>query len=601
MTKILLVEDNEMNQDMLTRRLLRRGYEVVLASDGEQGVSMGITELPDLILMDISLPVMNGWEASRQLKAHPQTCQIPIIALTAHAMVGDRDKCMAAGCDDYDTKPVELARLLGKVEQLLTKCEVSGKTNDRIADILIDPTPPPVQIPVQVATVLSRSVDPTAAIILVVDDNEANRDMLSRRLERSGYKVLMAEGGQAGLDLIRTQPIDLVLLDIMMPEMSGLEALKIIRDQFSMAQLPVIMATAKDRSEDMLEAFELGANDYVTKPIELPLVLARIQSHLRAIQTARQEQPIASEKIEPTLVMIAPLTAVSVAIPDPIIVEKVDFASQLLRGRYKISKQLTQGSFRNTYLAQDLQADGQPNCIVEQLDIGSDREDIYQAATKQLEAEVRAFRAISSSNIVKVLGAFKQDKFFYTIQAEALGEKLSDQFQAGQTLSLPDALMMILEMLETVQILHQHQLIHQHLQPLSFLYCNDRNLSLVDLGIAPRLAGTLCVDDSQPLTIYYPYGQQGSQLSIRSDIYAIGTMILQALTGIPPNQMPVDSMTGAIHWRHLRIVSASFARILDKMISTNLDIYYHSIDSVLKDLYQLPSVSLIDKRSKSIF
>jgi CheY-like chemotaxis protein len=119
MAKILIVEDNEMNRDMLSRRLERRGYTIAIAVDGGAGVEKARTEAPDLILMDMSLPVMDGWEASRRIKSDPATAAIPIIALTAHAMTSDRDKSLQAGCNDYDTKPVELPRLLGKIEALL--------------------------------------------------------------------------------------------------------------------------------------------------------------------------------------------------------------------------------------------------------------------------------------------------------------------------------------------------------------------------------------------------------------------------------------------------------------------------------------------------
>ena len=119
MAKILLVEDNEMNRDMLSRRLIRRGHEVVIAVDGQQGVDMASTESPEIILLDMSLPVIDGWEAARRLKAEPTTQDIPIIALTAHAMAGDREKCLEAGCQDYDTKPVDFKRLLGKISDLL--------------------------------------------------------------------------------------------------------------------------------------------------------------------------------------------------------------------------------------------------------------------------------------------------------------------------------------------------------------------------------------------------------------------------------------------------------------------------------------------------
>jgi len=119
MTKLLLVEDNEMNRDMLSRRLLRKGYDVILAVDGEEAVRAAAADLPDLVLMDMSLPVIDGWEATRRIKASAPTAHIPVIALTAHAMAGDRDKAIAAGCDDYDTKPIELARLIDKIEALL--------------------------------------------------------------------------------------------------------------------------------------------------------------------------------------------------------------------------------------------------------------------------------------------------------------------------------------------------------------------------------------------------------------------------------------------------------------------------------------------------
>jgi CheY-like chemotaxis protein len=121
MPKILLVEDNEMNRDMLSRRLERKGYEVAVAVDGQEGLNLARSAGADLILMDMSLPVLDGWETTRQLKAAPETRLIPVIALTAHAMAGDREKALEAGCDDYDTKPIEFTRLLAKIEALLDK------------------------------------------------------------------------------------------------------------------------------------------------------------------------------------------------------------------------------------------------------------------------------------------------------------------------------------------------------------------------------------------------------------------------------------------------------------------------------------------------
>jgi two-component system cell cycle response regulator DivK len=119
MKKLLLVEDNEMNRDMLSRRLVRRGYEVLVATDGAQGVAEATQHQPDLIIMDMSLPILDGWESTRRLKEQPETRDIPVIALTAHAMSGEREKALAAGCNDYDTKPVDFPRLLEKIESLL--------------------------------------------------------------------------------------------------------------------------------------------------------------------------------------------------------------------------------------------------------------------------------------------------------------------------------------------------------------------------------------------------------------------------------------------------------------------------------------------------
>ena len=121
MARILLVEDNELNRDMLSRRLNRRGFEVLIAEDGERALALASEQMPDLVLMDMSLPVVDGWEATRRLKADPATAALPIIALTAHAMASDRERALEAGCDDYDSKPVDLPRLLEKIEKLLSQ------------------------------------------------------------------------------------------------------------------------------------------------------------------------------------------------------------------------------------------------------------------------------------------------------------------------------------------------------------------------------------------------------------------------------------------------------------------------------------------------
>jgi len=275
MLKILYVEDNEVNRDMLSRRLRLEGFEVLLAGDGQQGVSMAKDEKPDLILMDLSLPVLDGWEATRLLKADPETRGIPVIALTAHAMAGDREKSLKAGCDDYDTKPVNMETLLSKM-----RSQLGIEANDS----------PEAQRPQPPKTEKKES---DKGRILVVDDNETNRDFLSRRLEMEGFSVELAEDGRRALETLKRRIVDLVLLDVMMPGISGYEVLEEIRLKQSLTELPVIMVTARDRSEDIVQALKLGANDYITKPIDIRVLLARVQAHIRVAQL---EEALRSEK-----------------------------------------------------------------------------------------------------------------------------------------------------------------------------------------------------------------------------------------------------------------------------------------------------------------
>ncbi len=354
MPKILLVEDNEMNRDMLSRRLIRKGYQVVLALDGQSGVEMAESEAPDLILMDMSLPILDGWEATRRLKANQATQRIPVIGLTAHAMSSDREKALDAGCNDYDTKPVELSRLLGMIETLLgtpidaVAEEPQGATTPLASDVTTLPLPAPLlhalrtslnQIIGYSAMLLEQaheegqptflpdlkrtqsagfelltlindnfraikasnpptwtpqpepqeSIDLTKdsapckpvpagsqGLILIVDDIEGNRDMLSRSLQRQGYVIAVAETGRQALSKIASAPFDLVLLDIVMPEMDGITVLKQLKADPALRHIPVIMMSALDELNAALHCIELGAEDYLQKPFYPTLLKARI-------------------------------------------------------------------------------------------------------------------------------------------------------------------------------------------------------------------------------------------------------------------------------------------------------------------------------------
>jgi diguanylate cyclase (GGDEF)-like protein len=401
MPKVLLVEDDEMNRDMLSRRLARRGFDVVVALDGRQGVEMAEKELPDIILMDMSLPVLDGWGATRLLKAGQATRSIPVIALTAHALADDRSRALEAGCDDYDTKPVELPRLLDKMDRLLvgkpnastkepltpealalarhelktcfnqilgytemlldeverkglqtiapdlgelhssgrslleaiqtaladqknvgsarlevlepevnrlfeTSGSLTGKLRrlgkqdalpdiERISSALLrlrslirkmrgEPGSEPVETAPRVeALEPDATLMPTpngAGRLLIVEDDVGNRDLLQQRLARQGYSVEVAQDGPTALEKISREQYDLVLLDQMMPGMSGLDLLRLLRATHSASELPVIMVTAVDQSQTIVEALDRGANDYVAKPMDMPVVMARIHAQL---------------------------------------------------------------------------------------------------------------------------------------------------------------------------------------------------------------------------------------------------------------------------------------------------------------------------------
>ena len=257
MSTILLVEDDETNRDMLSRRLKRQGFDILIATNGQECVKIANSEMPDLILMDMSSPVLDGWEATRLIKSKQKISSIPVIALTACTLSEDRDRALKAGCDEYDTKPVVLKRLLKKMQPLLDKRHV---------------------------------IQNEPASLLAVDDNEENLDILSRGLGQLGHSVTVAVDGSTALQLIRRQPFDLVLLDVAIPGINGLEVLERVRRDWSPTGMPIIMTSVRDRRADVILALQAGANDYVTKPLDFPVVQARVETQLalkRSVERSR--------------------------------------------------------------------------------------------------------------------------------------------------------------------------------------------------------------------------------------------------------------------------------------------------------------------------
>ncbi|NJM65443.1 MAG: response regulator [Acaryochloris sp. RU_4_1] len=535
MPKILLVEDNELNRDMLGRRLHRRGYEVVIAVDGAEGVSKATSEQPDLILMDMSLPVMNGWQATQNLKAGVQTASIPIIALTAHAMVGDQEKALAAGCDDYDTKPVDLKRLLQKIEKQLqaaqtrstvpTGSSVAIPTASSVVMVLEQPVASPVTASLEPLAAIALEHEPpgtqanqvftpfnVSPKLLVVDDNEANRDMLSRRLERKGFEVLLADSGESALAVLATTDVSLVLLDIMMPGIGGIETLRRIRQMYSQAQLPVIMATAKDTSEDIVEALELGANDYITKPIDLPVALARIQTHLKTLEDTQQQ--LVESSAPP---------------------QHVSFWNE----RYRLIEVLSRTSFSQTAIAQDLRDPDASMRLIHSFHLDTNNPDVLETVQEMFLAEMATLKQIKPhEQCIPLLSYLQDGEVFYLVHEYIEGTLLSKFLETKPPLSIKEICKLADELLTIVDVLHHSQMIHTHPHPGCFLRPSERNrkLILIDYGITTRLLSKL----SQQ----YPQYQQALEsqnnslapellsgtYSPATDLYAIGKTLLLALS-----------------------------------------------------------------------
>jgi len=251
MTSILLVEDNDNNRDMLTRRLERKGFDILIAIDGQQGVELAKSNKPDLILMDMCLPILDGWEATRQIKSNSNTKEIPIIGLSAHAMSGDRKKAIDAGCCDYDTKPVDIDRLLGiiykniVVDRLLdTKISgVSGKRN-----------------------IMQNSNK--KVIILVADDDSSCLNLIERFLENKDCEIVLANNGHEAWDYLESTEyeFDVAILDRQMPSFNGIQLLQKMKKNDRLKDIPVIFQTGLIDIDDIRDGMQEGAYYYLTKP-----------------------------------------------------------------------------------------------------------------------------------------------------------------------------------------------------------------------------------------------------------------------------------------------------------------------------------------------
>jgi adenylate cyclase len=301
--KILVVEDVEFNRDLLVQ-LLEDEYEVLTAVDGAAGIEMTERDRPDLGLMDLSLPVVDGWEATRRIKASPDLKTIPVIALTAHAMQGDEEKARASGCDDYLSKPIDETQLLEKIRALLAEGRPGHAGQNE-------------------AGTVKRAMDKRPRV-LIVDDEPYNVDLLEQELELLDCDTVSAQDGRKALQALEAQPIDLVLLDIVMPKLDGISVLRQIKSDPDLRAIPVIMISASSDLDSIVRCIELGAEDYLPKPFERVVLHARVGAcldrkrlhdqeiaHLKQIQEQLVEINVQRRRADDLLHVIMPAGAVA--------------------------------------------------------------------------------------------------------------------------------------------------------------------------------------------------------------------------------------------------------------------------------------------------
>lgn len=254
---LLVVDDNEMNRDMLARQLIREGYAITTAMDGRQALELVSSQNFDLVLLDILMPGIDGYQVLEKMKADDATSTIPVVMLTAIHDMESVVRCFEMGVEDYLTKPFNMPF----VKSRIASCLRSTDSKDAIDGA---------------GSQLKKQINR----LLIVDDNAMNRDLLARRLDREGYRIVTADGGRKALELVASDHYDLILLDILMPDMDGYEVLKILKSNKSTKDIPVIMLTAVNEVESVKHCIDLGAHDYLIKPFNSVLLKSRIETIL---------------------------------------------------------------------------------------------------------------------------------------------------------------------------------------------------------------------------------------------------------------------------------------------------------------------------------
>jgi DNA-binding response OmpR family regulator len=591
MAKILLIQAPPYpHDDMVSYRLKTRGYEVVLAQTGSLGLSMAVSEQPDLIMLDLSSSKLDGSEIMRSIEADSRLAAIPSMALTCSSNLEGRAS-NKIGCDDYDCKPIEMARIIPKIEALLSNSDRAKKP--------LAPKPS------------FKSFVPAfpGANILIIDDSQINREMLAAWLKAVGYNSIAANGGAEGIAMLGKYPIELVLLDVVMPEMNGLECLKQIRLEYPQATLPVIMATSRDGSREMVEAFELGANDYLLKPLDLNVSLARIDNHLRmaAIASGILDSPDIDSSTPDELFSVIP-TGVQSHSTLPLVDPSQPFENPVALNRYKICQALSQAPRYSKYLIEDIEDVNPSSYILKHLDLRSSNITTKTLVHHLFLTEINTFREFPANGpVAKLLKSGHNDGQYFLIEECIQGQSLSEEIHTQGSLVMRKVLATTIDLLEILVALHRQSLVHQTLQPSSFIRRSDGRLVLNDVGIFARLNIRLerSIDKKSGKfranhTPYAAPEQYDGSVEPSNDIYSIGMMILELLTRKQPERWLKDPTTNKILWEQTISVGTGLGHIINRMLAPLPRDRYSTAIEALEDVYNLPMVAMLREHGRSL-
>lgn len=602
MSKILLIQAPPYpHDDMVSYRLRNRGYEVIVTETGAKGLSMAVSAQPNLIMLDLSSSQIDGAEIMRAIEADPRIASIPTISLASSSEQIDLTEADRVGCDDYDCKPMQMARIIPKIEDLLANPDRSKRPLATANAIQPKPT---VKVFVPAFP---------GANVLIIDDSQINREMLTAWLKAVGYNPLAANGGAEGIAMLRNYPIELVLLDVVMPDMSGLECLRQIRLEHPQASLPVIMATSRDGSKEMVEAFELGANDYLIKPLDLNVSLARIDNHLRMVEVASGMLDLVEGSIDLaapnsdglSLPISAELQSHSAL---PLVNPSQPANNPVALNRYKICQALSQSPRYSKYLIEDIEDANPSSYILKHLDLRSSNITTKTLIHHLFLAEIDTFREFPTNGpVAKLLKSGHSEGQYFLIEECIQGRSLADEINTQGSLMMRKVLATTIDLLEILLALHRQSIVHQTLQPSSFVRRSDGRLVLNDVGIFARLniklERSLDRGGTKFRANHTPYAapeQAYGSIEPSNDIYSIGMILLELLTRKKPTQWLQDPISHKILWEREISVGSGLGNILDRMLAPDFPDRYSNAIEALEDIYNLPMVAMLRQHGRSL-